>query len=233
MEHTQHARTQMLIGQAALQKLSQSKVAVCGIGGVGSYVAEALARSGVGRLLLIDSDTVALSNCNRQLIALHSTLGQEKTQVMKDRIAQIDPTIQVEAKTLFLTADTEDSLFAGCDYIVDAIDNVSAKIRLAQIANQHNIPIIAAMGCGNKLDPSRLKVTDLYKTDTCPLCRVMRRELKARGIRRCKVVYSPEPPRKPITDEQGRTPPASMIFVPAAAGLMIAAAVVEDLIAEE
>jgi tRNA A37 threonylcarbamoyladenosine dehydratase len=233
MEQNQHARTEMLIGQAAVKKLSQSKVAVCGIGGVGSYVAEALARSGVGKLLLIDSDTVALSNCNRQLIALHSTLGQEKTQVMKDRIAQIDPTIAVEAKTLFLTADTEAALFADCDYIVDAIDNVSAKIRLAQIATDGNIPIIAAMGCGNKLDPSRLKVTDLYKTDTCPLCRVMRRELKTRGIKKYKVVYSPEPPRKPITDEQGRTPPASMIFVPAAAGLMMAAAVVEDLIAEQ
>ncbi len=226
---TIHERTAMLIGEEALQKLNHSKVAVCGIGGVGSYVAEALARSGVGELLLIDSDTVALSNCNRQLIALQSTVGQEKTKVMQSRIADIDPEVQVEAKTLFLTAETDASLFDGCDYIVDAIDNVSAKIRLAQIAKEKGIPFIAAMGCGNKLDPQKLKVTDLYKTDTCPLCRVMRRELKNRGITKCKVVYSTEIPRKPITDEQGRIPPASMIFVPAAAGLMIAATVVEDL----
>jgi tRNA A37 threonylcarbamoyladenosine dehydratase len=226
---TQHARTEMLIGKENLEKLKNSKVAVCGIGGVGSYVAEALARSGVGELLLIDSDTVALSNCNRQLIALHSTLEQEKTQVMKKRIADIDPQIAVEAKTMFLTAETDETLFDDCDYIVDAIDNVSAKIRLAQIAKDNNISFIAAMGCGNKLDPSRLKVTDLYKTETCPLCRVMRRELKNRGIYKCKVVYSPEPPQKPITQQEGRTPPASMIFVPAAAGLMIAATVVQDL----
>jgi tRNA A37 threonylcarbamoyladenosine dehydratase len=219
----------MLIGEENLEKLKNSKVAVCGIGGVGSYVAEALARSGVGKLLLIDSDTVALSNCNRQLIALQSTIGQEKTKVMKERIADIDPQVQVEAKTIFLTAETSAELFEGCDYIVDAIDNVSAKIRLAQIAKDNDISFIAAMGCGNKLDPSRLKVTDLYKTETCPLCRVMRRELKNRGIYKCKVVYSPEPPKKPITQQEGRTPPASMIFVPAAAGLMIAATVVQDL----
>lgn len=227
---TRHARTQMLIGEENLEKLKNSKVAVCGIGGVGSYVAEALARSGVGKLLLIDSDTVALSNCNRQLIALQSTIGQEKTKVMKERIADIDPQVQVEAKTIFLTAETPVELFEGCDYIVDAIDNVSAKIRLAQIAKDNDISFIAAMGCGNKLDPSRLKVTDLYKTETCPLCRVMRRELKNRGIYKCKVVYSPESPKKPITQQEGRTPPASMIFVPAAAGLMIAATVVQDLI---
>lgn len=232
VQESQHVRTEMLVGKDALQKLNHSKVAVCGIGGVGSYVAEALARSGVGELFLIDSDTVALSNCNRQLIALQSTVGQEKTKVMQSRIADIDPAVQVEAKTLFLTADTDPSLFDGCDYIVDAIDNVSAKIRLAQIAKEKNTPFIAAMGCGNKLDPQKLKVTDLFKTDTCPLCRVMRRELKNRGITKCKVVYSPEIPRKPITDEQGRTPPASMIFVPAAAGLMIAATVVDDLLTE-
>ncbi len=232
MQESQHVRTEMLVGKDALQKLNTCKVAVCGIGGVGSYVAEALARSGVGELLLIDSDTVALSNCNRQLIALHSTVGQEKTKVMQARIADIDPAVQVEAKTLFLTAETDASLFDGCDYIVDAIDNVSAKIRLAQIAKEKGIPFIAAMGCGNKLDPSKLKITDLYKTDTCPLCRVMRRELKNRGITKCKVVYSTEIPHKPMTDEQGRTPPASMIFVPAAAGLMIAATVVEDLTKE-
>ncbi|MBQ6818780.1 MAG: tRNA threonylcarbamoyladenosine dehydratase [Clostridia bacterium] len=232
MQNTIHERTAMLIGEAALQKLQNSRVAICGIGGVGSYTAEALARSGVGSLLLIDSDTISISNCNRQILALRSTVGQEKTKVMQSRIADIDPAVQVEAKTIFLTADTDEHLFDDCDYIVDAIDNVSAKIRLAQIAKEKGIPFIAAMGCGNKLDPSRLKVTDLYKTDTCPLCRVMRRELKARGITKCKVVYSPEIPRKPITDEQGRTPPASMIFVPAAAGLMMAAAVVEELIEE-
>ena len=226
MQNTIHERTAMLIGEGALQKLNNSKVAVCGIGGVGSYVAEALARSGIGELLLIDSDTVALSNCNRQLIALHSTVGQEKTKVMQTRIADIDPEVQVEAKTMFLTAETEAELFDGCDYIVDAIDNVSAKIRLAQIAKEKEIPFIAAMGCGNKLDPSQLKVTDLYKTDTCPLCRVMRRELKNRGILHHKVVYSKEEPVNPT----GQRMPASISFVPSAAGLVLAGAVIRDLI---
>lgn len=229
MQNTQYERTVMLIGREGLFRLKNSKVAVCGIGGVGSYAAEALARSGVGRLLLIDGDRVSLSNCNRQMIALHSTVGREKTAVMQQRIADIDPTVQTEAKTLFLTADTDTALFDGCDYIVDAIDTVSAKIRLAEIARDRGIPLIAAMGCGNKTDPSRLVLTDLFKTDTCPLCRVMRRELRNRGIGRCKVVYSTEPPRKPITDAPGRTAPASMIFVPASAGLLMAAEVVREL----
>lgn len=230
MEQSQHQRTVMLIGEEAFAILQTKKVAVCGVGGVGSYVAEGLARSGVGRLMLIDNDTVSLSNCNRQLPALHSTLNQPKVQVMANRIADIDPRIQVDSKELFLTADTPASLFEGYDYIVDAVDNVTAKLRLIEIAGELDIPVISAMGCGNKSDPSKLVITDLFKTDTCPLCRVMRRECKVRGIHKLKVIYSTEPPRKPVTNEQGRTPPASMIFVPATAGLLIGAEIVKDLI---
>ena len=229
MNQTQHQRTIMLIGQEAFATLHTKKVAVCGVGGVGSYVAESLARSGVGSLLLIDNDTISLSNCNRQLPALHSTLDLPKVQGMANRISDIDPTVQVEPKELFLTAETPACLFDGCHYIVDAVDNVTAKLRLIEIAKELNIPIISAMGCGNKLDPAKLVITDLFKTDTCPLCRVMRRECKARGIHKLKVIYSTEPPRKPITKEEGRTPPASMIFVPATAGLMIGAEIVKDL----
>ncbi len=232
MNQTQHQRTIMLIGEEAFTTLQTKKVAVCGVGGVGSYVAESLARSGVGSLLLIDNDTISLSNCNRQLPALHSTLGKPKVQVMASRIGDIDPQIQVAPKELFLTAETPASLFEGYDYIVDAVDNVTAKLRLIEIAKELNIPIISAMGCGNKVDPSKLMITDLFKTDTCPLCRVMRRECKIRGIHKLKVIYSTEPPRKPITKEEGRTPPASMIFVPATAGLMIGAEIVKDLIEE-
>lgn len=229
MNNTQHERTIMLIGQEAFATLQTKKVAVCGVGGVGSYVAESLARSGVGSLLLIDNDTISLSNCNRQLPALHSTLDLPKVQVMSNRISDIDPTVQVEPKELFLTAEIPASLFDGCHYIVDAVDNVTAKLRLIEIAKELNIPIISAMGCGNKLDPAKLVITDLFKTDTCPLCRVMRRECKVRGIHKLKVIYSTEPPRKPITKEECRTPPASMIFVPATAGLMIGAEIVKDL----
>lgn len=229
MDNTQHERTIMLIGQEAFATLQTKKVAVCGVGGVGSYVAESLARSGVGSLLLIDNDTISLSNCNRQLPALHSTLDLPKVQVMANRISNIDPTVQVEPQELFLTAETPACLFDGCHYIVDAVDNVTAKLRLIEIAKELNIPIISAMGCGNKLDPAKLVITDLFKTDTCPLCRVMRRECKVRGIHKLKVIYSTEPPRKPITKEEGRTPPASMIFVPATAGLMIGAEIVKDL----
>ena len=232
MDNTQHERTIMLIGEDSFYSLQTKKVAVCGVGGVGSYVAESLARSGVGSLLLIDNDTISLSNCNRQLPALHSTLDLPKVQVMANRIADINPEITVDPKELFLTAETPASLFEGCRYIVDAVDNVTAKLRLIEIAKELNIPIISAMGCGNKLDPAKLVITDLFKTDTCPLCRVMRRECKVRGIHKLKVIYSTEPPRKPITKEEGRTPPASMIFVPATAGLMIGAEIVKDLIEE-
>ncbi len=230
MNGLQHERTRMLIGEEGFSALKTKKVAVCGIGGVGSYTAESLARSGIGTLLLIDSDTLSLSNCNRQIEALHSTLGQPKVDAMAKRIEDIDPSLQVETKALFLTAETPASLFEGCDYIVDAIDNITAKLRLIEIARELNVPIISAMGCGNKLDPSKLVITDLFKTDTCPLCRVMRRECKVRNIKKLKVIYSTEPPRKPITKEESRTPPASMIFVPATAGLMMGAEIVKDLI---
>lgn len=231
MIHPQHQRTQMLIGAEHLHRLQQCKIAVCGLGGVGSYAAEALARSGIGRLLLIDHDIISISNCNRQLPALHSTIGKEKTAVMQQRIQDIDPAIQVEAHSLFLTQNTEPALFHGCHYIVDAVDNVTAKLRLAQLASTLEIPIISAMGCGNKLDPTLLQVTDLYQTNTCPLCRVMRRECKKRNIPSLKVVYSTETPYKPKSQAaETASPPASMIFVPASAGLMMAAEVVKDLL---
>ena len=221
----QYSRSVMLMGEDAFRRLRSAKVAVCGIGGVGSYAAEGLARSGVGPLMLIDHDTVALSNCNRQLPALHSTLGQSKAEVMKARIADIDPEITVEALPLFLTGETEASLFEGCDYIVDAVDNVTAKLRLAEISLLTGIPLIAAMGCGNKTDPSLLQITDLFKTETCPLCKVMRRECKARGIHRLTVIFSKEPPHRAM---EGSTP-ASTVFVPATAGLRMAAYVTDAL----
>lgn len=233
MNHSQHERTRMLIGQEAFSFLGTQKVAVCGVGGVGSYTAESLARSGVGTLLLIDNDVLSLSNCNRQIEALHSTLNQPKVTAMAERIADIDPAVTVETQQLFLTAQTPSSLFEGCDYIVDAIDNITAKLRLIEIAKELNIPIISAMGCGNKLHPEQLKITDLYKTDTCPLCRVMRRECKVRGIKKLKVIYSTEPPIKPITTQEGRTPPASMIFVPATAGLMMGAEIINHFLKEQ
>lgn len=224
-----HQRTKMLIGEEGFAKLQQATVAVCGVGGVGSYVAESLARSGIGKLLLIDHDEVSLSNCNRQLEAVFDNLGNPKAQEMAKRLQSIHPDVKAEAMALFLDTNTPSQLFAGCDYIVDAVDNVTAKLRLIEIAHELNIPILSAMGCGNKLDPSKLVVTDLYKTNTCPLCRVMRRECKARGIKKLKVVYSTELPQKPIWEGEGKAPPASMVFVPGSAGLLIGSVVVRDL----
>lgn len=220
----------MLIGEDNAEKLKACSVALFGIGGVGSYVAEALARCGIGKLMLVDNDTVAKSNINRQIIALHSTVGKYKTDVMQDRILDINPDCIVETSNVFYT-EKSDVALNGYDYIVDAIDTVSAKLTLISCAKELNIPIISSMGTGNKLDASRFKITDIKKTSVCPLARVMRRELKLRGIDSLKVLYSDEQPKKTtLTVSNGKPIPASISFVPSVAGLLIAGEVVRDLL---
>lgn len=226
------SRTENLIGKAALQRLSLSRVAVFGLGGVGGHVVEALARSGVGSLLLVDNDTVSVSNINRQIIALHSTVGKQKTQVMAQRVKDINPAIQVETRDTFFLPETADSFDFSCfDYVVDAIDTVSGKIALIEKCKAVNVPIISAMGAGNKLDPTAFAVADISKTSDCPLARVMRRELKVRGITGVKTVYSKEQPQGTTEqNERGKSVPASIAFVPSVMGLIIAGEVIKDLI---
>lgn len=216
-------RTEMLIGQANVEKLHNSCVAVFGMGGVGSYSAEALARVGVGRLILVDNDVVALSNINRQLIALHSTVGKAKVEVMKDRIYDINPNCEVLALQKFYTKEHEVDI-SNCDYVVDAIDTVTSKLELICEAKKHNVPIISSMGTGNKLY-TNFEITDISKTSVCPLARVMRYELKKRNIKKVKVLYSKEEPKK-----TGSNTPASISYVPSVAGLMIAGEVVRDIL---
>jgi tRNA A37 threonylcarbamoyladenosine dehydratase len=234
-------RTGMLIGEEAITKLARSRVAVFGIGGVGGYVTEALARSGVGALDLIDHDTVAESNLNRQIIALRSTVGRYKVDVMAERIADITETCVIRKYNTFYLPETEEQFdFSQYDYVVDAIDTVTGKLSLIMRAQAVGTPIICAMGAGNKMDPSGFRVADIYETSGCPLARVMRRECKARGIKKLKVVYSEEKPLQPIgivseKEEEAqhgrRSTPGSIAFVPAAAGLVIAGEVIRDLIA--
>lgn len=222
----QFSRTAAMLGEEAVEKLRNGTVAVFGVGGVGGFCVEALARAGVGKLVLYDGDTVAESNLNRQIIATHSTIGRIKVDVMKERIADICPDTVVEAHQCFFLPEKSDEIpFDEFDYIVDAIDTVTAKIELAVQAQQYAIPIIACMGAGNKLDPTRFEVADIYETSVCPLAKVMRKELKKRGIRKCKVVYSREPA---IHTELGRTP-GSVSFVPSVAGLVLAGEVIKDL----
>ena len=224
-------RTEALIGADGLEILKRSKVAVFGVGGVGGYVCEALARSGVGELHLIDKDTVSETNINRQPAALHSTVGQYKTEVMAKRIADINPKCSVrEFRIFYLPENADEFDLGGYDFIVDAIDTVSAKIELAVRSKQCGVPLIASMGTGNKLHPELLEICDLSKTSVCPLARVMRRELKARGIIHLPVLYSPEVPIPSVIFENGRHAPASSPFVPGAAGLIIASYVVRELI---
>ena len=227
----QLSRTALLLGDDAVERLSQARVAVFGVGGVGGFAAEALARSGIGALDLIDGDVVSLSNLNRQIIALHSTMGKAKTEVMAQRIQDIDPDIRLTLHTCFFTPENAgDFDFTQYDYMIDAVDMVTAKIQLAVQAQAAGVPIISCMGAGNKLDPSAFEVSDLYKTSVCPLARVMRRELKARGIRKMKVVYSKEEPRKVDgPTENGRHIPGSIAFVPSAAGLVLAGEVIREL----
>lgn len=223
----QFSRTEMLIGSENLAKLANSRVAIFGVGGVGGYTVEALVRNGIGAIDIIDNDIVAESNLNRQIIALHSTIGKYKVDVAKERILDINPNITVNAYKVFYTPETSEQFdFTKYDYIVDAIDTVSGKIELIIQANQAQTPIISSMGAGNKMNPTDFEVSDIYKTSVCPLAKVMRQELKKRGIKKLKVVYSKEPPIK----HEGRRMPASNAFVPSTVGLIIASEVIKDLI---
>lgn len=241
------SRSQLFLGKAAMEKLKNSKVAVFGIGGVGSYTVEALARCSIGSLSLFDMDTVSITNINRQLIATHKTIGQKKVEVAKQRIAEINPNCKVEVFDCFYgTENAENFDFSKFSYIVDAIDTVSSKILLVEQAKAANVPIISSMGTGNKLDPTKFEVSDIYKTSVCPLAKVMRRELKKRNIKSLKVVYSKEDVIDPIEEEKlnfddntfedntntkrKKPIPASISFVPSVAGLIIAGEVIKDLI---
>ncbi len=239
------SRTERLLGDKAMECLAQARVAVFGVGGVGGYVAEALARSGVGALDLIDSDMVNRSNINRQIIALHSTIGRFKVDVMKERIADINPACKVTVhRCFYLPENKNDFDFTQYTYVVDAVDTVAAKIQLVLQAKEAGVPIISSMGAGNKVNPAEFEVTDIYKTSVCPLAKVMRRELKKRDVKKLKVVYSREEAIKPLgafPEEQGemdnggkmpqkRSTPGSVAFVPSVAGLIIASEVVKDII---
>ena len=229
----QFSRTSALIGEEALEKLQKSNVLLFGIGGVGSYTAETLVRAGVGSITVVDNDTVCQSNINRQLFALHSTVGMQKTEAARLRLKDISPSCNVTALPLFYNKDTENEIdFSKYDYVADAIDTVSSKLLIIQRAKALDIPVISCMGTGNKLDPSAFKVADIYKTSVCPLARVMRRELKARNISSLNVVYSEEvPSTSGIPTENGKTTPASISFVPSSAGILMASRIIKDLIA--
>ena len=224
------SRLEMMIGLENLNKLKTKKVIVFGIGGVGGYVVEALTRSAIGRIDIVDSDKISSSNINRQIIALNSTIGQYKTEVMKKRMMDINPEINVETYNIFFLPDNQDEIdFSKYDYIIDAIDTIKAKIALVECAKKYDIPIISSMGTGNKLNPSMLEVSDIYKTSVCPLARVMRQELKRRNIDKLKVVYSKEIPIK-NKNIDGKNIPSSNSFVPSVAGIIIASEVVKDLL---
>ncbi|MCR5825750.1 MAG: ThiF family adenylyltransferase [Oscillospiraceae bacterium] len=229
----QFSRTRMLLGEAAMARLAAARVAVFGVGGVGSYVVEALCRAGVGALDLIDNDTVALSNLNRQIIATHETLGRDKVDVAAERVRSINPACRVRTyKTFFLPENADAFDFAQYDYVVDAIDTVAGKLALVERAQAAHTPILSALGTGNKLNPALLEIGDVYDTSVCPLARVMRRELRRRGVPQLKVLWSREEPLTPLpADEptERRSLPGSTPFVPAAGGLLIAAEVVKDL----
>nr|WP_317413617.1 tRNA threonylcarbamoyladenosine dehydratase [uncultured Solibaculum sp.] len=225
------SRTQMLLGSQSIRRLMDAKVVVFGVGGVGSFTVEALARAGIGTLVLVDSDVVSVSNMNRQLIALHSTVGRPKVEVMKERILDINPLCRVQVYQEVCTPDNISKLMnKDADYFVDAIDTVSAKLALAVQANCMNIPIISCMGAGNKLDPTRFTVADIYETSVCPLCRVMRRELRRRHVDKLKVVYSTEPPMPHCDcDASLDRVPGSISYVPSVAGLILAGQVIQDI----
>lgn len=245
----QFSRTQLLLGEEAMKKLKESRVAVFGIGGVGGYVCEALVRSGVGAFDLIDDDKVCLTNLNRQIIATRKTVGKYKAEVMKERMLEINPDAEITVhKCFFLPENAEEFPFDEYDYVVDAVDTVTAKIEIVLQAQKKQIPVISCMGAGNKLDGSQFKVADIYKTKMCPLAKVMRRELKKRGVKKLKVVYSEEKPTRPLDDmsiscrthcicppgakhkcTERRDIPGSLAFVPSVAGLIIAGEVVKDI----
>ena len=230
------SRTRMLLGDAAMDRLKRARVAVFGVGGVGGHVVEALTRSGVGALDLVDSDRVELSNLNRQIIATRDTLGMLKVNAAKARVLSINPDCQVQTHPIFFLPETADQFdFTQYDYVVDAIDTVAGKLQLIEAAKAAGVPVISSMGAGNKLDPTAFRVADIDQTSVCPLARVMRRELRKRGIEHVKVVYSTEPALSPApADEETdrRSTPGSVAFVPAVAGLVLAGEVIKDLIKE-
>lgn len=246
----QFSRTELIFGKAAMEKIFNAKVAVFGIGGVGSYTSEALVRTGIGAIDIFDDDKVCLTNINRQLFATRKTVGKYKVDVAEERLLEINPNVKITKHNMFLTKENANEInFSSFDYIVDAIDTVTAKIALVEKANENNIPIISAMGAGNKIDPTKFQVTDVFKTEVCPLAKVMRTELKKRGIKKLKVVYSKEEPIKPkATDNicgeancicppdvkrkctDRRQIPGSNAFVPPVVGLIIAGEVIKDLI---
>lgn len=231
---SQLSRSELLIGREALERLASAKVAVFGVGGVGSFATEALARSGVGHFLLVDRDTVNITNLNRQLVALHHTIGQPKVEIMKARILEINPHAKVEIMERFYLPDVADEFLSDdIDYIVDAIDTVTAKIDLVIQAEERGIPILSVMGAGNKIDPTQFEVSDIYKTRYCPLARVMRKELKRRRVRKLKVVYSPEEAIRDHYETEESGVPGSMSFVPPVAGMIAAGEVIKDLIGYE
>lgn len=226
------SRTERLLGTAALERLSACRVAVFGIGGVGGHAAEALVRSGIGAIDIVDGDEVALSNINRQIIALHSTVGKLKVDVAAERFLDIDPNIRIGKFPIRFSEETAAQFdFLGYDYVVDAVDDVRAKVLLAVMCRDSGTPLISSMGAGNKLDPTRFRVADIYKTSVCPLARVMRTELRKRGIERLKCVFSDEPPVSVLKDGE-RVVPASCAFVPSVAGLIIAGETIKDLLAK-
>lgn len=246
---TQFSRTELLLGKEAMERLSNARVAVFGIGGVGGYVCEALVRSGIGTFDLIDDDKVCLTNLNRQIIATRKTVGKYKTEVMKERILDINPKAVVNIHNCFFLPENADEFpFEEYDYVVDAVDTVTAKIAIIMKAKEKNVPVISSMGAGNKLDASMFRVADIYKTKVCPLAKVIRRELKKRGVKKLKVVYSEELPTRPLEDmsiscrnhcicppgaqhkcTERRDIPGSVAFVPSVAGLIIAGEVIKDL----
>lgn len=228
--NNQFSRTELIIGKDNIEKLNNSKVAVFGVGGVGSFVVEGLVRAGIGNLVLVDKDVVDITNLNRQLIATRKTIGKPKVEVAKERALDINPDVNLVTYQEFFMPETEGIIDDSIDYIVDAIDTVTAKIELVVRANKLNIPIISSMGTGNKLDPTKFEVSDIYKTSVCPLAKVMRKELKDRNISKLKVVYSKENPIKTKFKKDEERVPGSISFVPSVAGLIIAGEVIKDLI---
>ena len=234
MEENQFERTALLLGKASVERLARKRVAVFGVGGVGGFVCEGLVRAGIGAIDIVDKDTVALSNLNRQLIALHSTVGKNKVDVLEERLKDINKNLIIKKYKCFFLPETSETFdFREYDYVVDAIDTVTGKIELILKAKEAGVPIISAMGAGNKLEPAGFQVSDIYKTSVCPLARVMRRELKKRGVDKLKVVYSKEEPIKPQFEEGEEVVPGSVSFVPPVVGLIIAGEVVKDLIRVE
>ncbi len=233
MEHSQFLRSEMILGENSTNILKNKNVILFGLGGVGSYTAEALARSGIGRLTLVDSDTVSVTNINRQLCALHSTVGLPKVEVIRERIKDINPECTVTAiQKFYLPENSDEFTLNEYDYIADAIDTVSAKIDLAVKSQELDVPLISCMGTGNKLDPTQFKISDIFKTNGCPLCRVMRNELRKRGVKKLNVVWSSEEAIKPASSSEctgKRQTPGSLPFVPPVAGMIMAGKIITDL----